>query len=156
MEEKEYNFELFSAGENTRPIQRNNRNSTAYLKKRKKQRKRQGLFLVSVVVILLLLIALLVAVLKSCREDSTLIGKWSIDGITVYEFSSDGKGAMILPSETYGFTYTLKENKISIDFESEFATDKNYTYEIKDSKLTLKGEGKYGGTYEMTRIKQAK
>ena len=50
------------------------------------------------------------------KED--LAGLWTIDDVTSYRFSKDGTGALILPEHKYAFSYTLKEDKLTLKFEN--------------------------------------
>ena len=82
-----------------------------------------------------------------------LKGKWDLDGTTAYEFSGDGSGALLLPNVTYEFSYDIKKDQISIDYESESVRDGTYTFTVEDNTLTLiGGEGTVGGTYTLTRV----
>ena len=84
-----------------------------------------------------------------------LKGKWDLDGTTAYEFSGDGNGALLLPNVTYEFTYDIKKDQISIDYENESVRDGTYTFTVEDNTLTLiGGEGTVGGTYTLTRVEE--
>lgn len=107
--------------------------------KRNHRNKRIRMMCITVVSILLVLIMGLGAML--CSKNDGFKGIWDLDGTTMYEFNGSGKGAMLLPSNEYMFTYTVdEENKtISIDFASEKANDYTYTYELLRNKLILSG-----------------
>lgn len=83
--------------------------------------------------------------------DERLISSWTTDGITVYEFDKKGEGKLKLPSSEYKFTYTVNNNKLYIDFESDKATDSNYEYSFENDKLILKGIYSTAGTYTFTK-----
>ncbi len=36
-------------------------------------------------------------------------GKWNMDDVTAYEFYSNNKGCMLLPTAEYEFTYTVED-----------------------------------------------
>lgn len=106
-------------------------------------------------VVLLLLIIILI--FKGCAGGDVLKGTWDMDGTTVYQFEGNGEGAMILPSNTYTFKYTINEEEktVSIDFEDEKANDYTYNYEVTKDKLILSGsEGKESFAYEFTKTKE--
>ena len=86
-------------------------------------------------VILLIAIVMFVYSLKS----SPLKGTWSMDDVTTYEFYNHNKGAMILPSVEYEFTYIIEENCLFIDFAYEGAKDAEYIFEIEGNSLILEG-----------------
>ena len=84
-----------------------------------------------------------------------LKGKWNLDGTTAYEFSGEGNGALLLPNVTYEFTYEIKKDKISIDYENESVRDGTYSFSVEDNTLKLiGGEGTVGGTYTLTRVEE--
>ena len=125
------------------------------LKRRKKRQQqrliRQGAVGVAILGLLILIIVLIV---KGCSGGTDVLkGKWNLDGTTAYEFSGDGNGALLLPNVTYEFTYEIKKDKISIDYENESVRDGTYTFSVDEDKLTLiGGEGTVGGTYTLTRV----
>ena len=82
---------------------------------------------------------------------ATLVGKWTTDGNTVYEFNEDGSGAMIVPVANLPFTYKFENNQLFIDFENEDSDDTYYTYEVTETKLTLKS---INGTFEFNRTEE--
>ena len=65
-----------------------------------------------------------------------------------YEFQSNGKGAMYDTNIKYGYTYTIENQNIMLDFENEAIHDATYTYQLEGDTLTLiGGEGTIGGEY---------
>lgn len=124
--------------------------------RRKKIRRRQIMIQRSILasVLLAILILIIVLIFKGCSGDTDVIaGKWDVDGTTSYEFDGDGKGALILPSTTYEFSYNINEDQLHIDYKDESVHDGSYTFTVDGDKLTLVGgEGTIGGTYELTKI----
>lgn len=88
---------------------------------------------------------------RNKNKTDEIIGTWTTDEVTVYEFDGKGNGKLILPSSQYNFTYTLNENIIHIDFESEKATDSDYIYSLDEGKLILNGTNTTAGTYTFTK-----
>ena len=79
------------------------------------------------------------------------------DGTTAYEFSGDGNGVLLLPNVTYDFTYEIKKDQISIDYENESVRDGTYTFRVEEDKLTLiggEGTAEVGKVYELTLVKE--
>ena len=125
------------------------------LKRRKKRQQQLMLRRGAVgIVALAVLILIIVLIAKGCSGGSDVLkGKWDLDGTTAYEFSGEGNGALLLPNVTYDFTYTIKDDQISIDYENESVRDGTYTFSVEEDKLTLiGGEGTVGGTYTLTRV----
>ena len=79
---------------------------------------------------------------------ASLVGKWTTDGNTVYEFNEDGTGALIVPVANLPFTYKFENDQLFIDFENENSDDVFYTYEVTDTKLNLTS---VNGTFEFSR-----
>ena len=155
----EYNNKKHIYGSNTRPSGGRYLSETERLRRRKKQQQqlmiKRGIVGLVALAILILIIVLIV---KGCSGSSNaLAGKWDVDGTTFYEFAGDGKGALILPSKTYDFTYKIDNDQLHIDYVSESVHDGSYTFKIDGNKLTLiGGEGTIGGTYELTKVENKK
>ena len=131
-----------------------------------KKRKQHRLLGISAAVLAIILLAILIIVVaKSCSSGGdvpkgtdvlngtdVLSGTWDLDGITVYQFDGKGNGALKLPDNTYSFTYKMKDNSLSIDFESESARDITYTFTVENEKLLLVSTEKDKEiTYELTK-----
>ena len=95
-------------------------------------------------------------IVKGCSGSSdALAGKWDLDGTTAYEFSGDGNGALLLPNVTYEFSYDIKKDQISIDYENESVRDGTYTFTVEDNTLTLiggEGTAEIGKEYVLTKL----
>ncbi len=110
----------------------------------KRLRRRRRIVVITAAIILALLIFLVVILVKSCGSDSSatnpykkIQGEWAVDNITKYAFNSDGKGALILPSDTYDFTYEINNGVITIDFKSDRVIDSSYSYTIENNELCI-------------------
>ena len=107
------------------------------------------------VILAAVLILSVILIVKSCSgSDDVLKGTWDLDGVTVYQFDGNGHGSLNLPSNTYAFTYEIKDNELHIDVESDAARDADYTFSVKNGVLTMTGgEGSVepGRVYELTR-----
>ena len=100
------------------------------------------------------IVLIFVLLCKGCTGGDVLKGTWDLDGTTVYQFDGKGQGAMILPSNTYSFKYTINEEEktVSIDFDDEKATDYTYSYTVDKDSLILYGNvGKESFEYVFTK-----
>lgn len=116
----------------------------------KKRRQRHMIIITAIPVVVLILSILLIV--KSCSGGDVLKGTWDLDGVTVYQFNGKGNGSLNLPSNSYPFKYEIKDNAVSIDFESVAARDVTYTFTVEEEKLLLVRVEKGNEiTYELTK-----
>lgn len=116
----------------------------------RKQKHRKQLFFGIGIMLCLIIIVLFIVGRKSPLE-----GKWYMDEVTAYEFYDGGKGAMVLPSAEYEFTYSITDNNLSIDFTYEGAKDAQYIFTIEGNTLTLEGgNATTQGTYVLSKSAQ--
>ena len=92
----------------------------------KKRRQRRLTIITVILVVVLILSVLLIVKSYSSGGGDVLHGTWDLDGVTVYQFDGNGHGSLNLPSNTYPFTYEIKDNELHIDFESDAARDADY------------------------------
>lgn len=125
------------------------------MRNEKRLKRRKTIKLKNILIALVLIIAIVIILVDKKNKSSgdNLIGNWTVDGTTYYEFNNNGKGKLRVPTGEYTFTYTTKDNIIHLDFESDKATDSDYEYSFKRKKLHLKGVNNYLGEYELTRQK---
>ena len=106
---------------------------------------------VAAALVLVLIVLCIVLLFKSCSTDKRIIGTWDYDTVTVYRFDKNGEGALLLPNESYAFTYSVEEDRLFVDFENESLTDHTYIFTVNGSKLTLAAEESAGTEYVLTR-----
>lgn len=83
-----------------------------------------------------------------------LKGTWNYDDITMYQFNGRGKGTLVLPENSYEFSYELTEEEVHMDFANEQIEDSSYYYSVEEDTLTLFGAvGKEEFSYEMQKVK---
>ena len=107
-------------------------------KHRTAQKRRQRRLTIITVILAAVMILSIILIVKSCSGSDVLKGTWNLDGVTVYQFDGNGHGSLNLPSNTYPFTYEIKDNELRIDFESDAARDADYTFTVEKDKLILK------------------
>lgn len=120
--------------------------------KSKADKARKNIRAVSFIALAAIILAIvLIAVFGNSGSD-VLKGTWDLDGVTVYRFDGKGAGSLDLPSGSYAFTYKIKDNTLTIDFKSEAARDKTYTFTTDESRLTLTDtEGDAAKAFELTK-----
>lgn len=139
-------------GEHRQPGQYLSESERMAQRNKKKQKQRRMLF-GGAAAVLIVIVVVIVLIVKGCsgRMD-VLAGTWDFDGTTTYSFDGEGSGAMVLPSISYDFTYTIDGNKLVIDYINESVHDSPYEFAVDGDILTMVGgEGKVGGTYKLTR-----
>lgn len=119
-----------------------------------KKKKNQFAIIVMIIAVILCLIIFIPKLNKNNESDKSenkIVGSWTTDGYTVYEFDENGNGKLKIPIAEYEFTYKIEENKIFIDFKNEKSIDSDYEYSFESEKLILKGINKTSGTYVFTK-----
>ncbi len=119
------------------------------MKRKKKYNKKRIIIIAIIAVIILLIIFFLKS--KNNTNNKTIIGAWTTDGVTIYEFSDSGKGKLIVPLSEYPFTYKIEDNKLFIDFENETSKDSTYEYSFEDNKMIWKNVEETYLTFTFTR-----
>lgn len=67
-----------------------------------------------------------------------IVGMWTLDEATSYQFDGRGRGVMHLSVSEYEFSYKLGKDDLYIDFDDDNATDREYRYELDGDLLTLR------------------
>ena len=124
-----------------------------------KKRKSTNKTIVLLIIVLILSIFLLLLIPKTKESEkkqkkieNQLLGSWTTDDYTVYEFYENGSGALKIPIATYDFSYKIDNNNIYIDFKNETSIDSDYEFFFEDGKLILKGINKTSGTYTFKKV----
>ena len=125
----------------------------------RRRRQRQRMLLTVGLVVAIVIIAVVSIILfkpDNTKSDPAkadiLIGTWVYDQYTKYEFDGYGKGCMCLDNTHYEYSYEIKDNTLSMDFENEAVHDCSYTFNVKDNTLTMVGgEGTTSGTYTLSK-----
>ena len=116
----------------------------------KKKVKVKKNLVVMVCLLIIVLIGLIFVIKALTRNKNELVGMWTTDGNTVYQFDEDYTGKLIVHLSEYKFTYKVDGDKLTIDFENnEKSTDVDCNYSIEDGKLVLTNFN--GRTYTFTR-----
>ena len=110
---------------------------------KKKQKQRRMLF-GGAAAVLIVIVVVIVLIVKGCSgRTDVLAGTWDFEGTTTYSFDGEGSGAMVLPSISYDFTYTIDGNKLVIDYINESVHDSPYEFAVDGDILIM-----VGGLYE--------
>ena len=130
------------------------------MKNNTKIKNRSKLLLVLCMIITVILFVFVVFIVKfkenvnkqniqneTIQEEKALIGTWTTDGVTVYEFKEKGYGVLKLPLSEYKFSYKTEGDKLFINFDSKETRDSNYEYFFQGENLILKGIKGTTGNY---------
>lgn len=119
--------------------------------KKKRKLKKQGILIIcGIVVLLIILFVVLFLNRKSQIYQKNIIGSWTIDNVTIYEFNKNNKGKLKVSLDEYLFTYQIKSDEIVIDFDDDSIQNSEYTFDIIKNKLILSG---INGKFEFSKIK---
>lgn len=124
------------------------RRKEARKRRLRRRRIRNGVVTIFVLTLIILCIVLF---FRSCSTDKRIVGTWDYDTVTIYRFDKNGEGALLLPNESYAFTYSVEEDRLFIDFENESLTDHTYIFTVNGSKLTLTAEEPGNTVYVLTK-----
>lgn len=100
--------------------------------------KQKRKIIIIIVVVITIVILISGYLLLTNKKNNKLIGFWTIDGYTNYEFLENDKGNLVLPHKKMEFTYKIKDNKLCIDFKDKNAIDKCYEYNFEGKKLVIR------------------
>ena len=106
------------------------------MKKKRRLKKSGPIGLIIMSTITLLMSSIMIT--KSFKN--SFVGTWISEGGTIYVFHKDHSGSMKTSLSEYQFTYAVKNQFISIDFEDEKNIDSDYEYSFDKNKLILKSE----------------
>ena len=81
---------------------------------------------------------------KTVQADLDLTGCWSADGVTTYLFDEDGSGALILPEHRYPFSWTVEDDRLTLEFEDSSIGGIEFTITVSSGTLTMEREVEYG------------
>ena len=101
-----------------------------------------------ILVVIIIVITTSILLLIKNNSKNKFIGTWKSEGGTIYTFKKNNKGSMKTSLSEYKFTYKIKKNIISIDFENKNAIDTDYEYSFKKGKCTMKSDR---GTFVFTK-----
>ncbi len=73
-----------------------------------------------------------------------IVGIWTIDGTTVYEFGEDGQGALVLPEHSYSFVYTIEADKLLLKFDNSSIGKVIFKIKPADDAIILEREEETG------------
>jgi len=121
-------------------------------RKIKQKKRRQKRIICLIILGFIILVAVLMGIMSiiSRLDLNAVEGAWIYDAYTSYEFDGKGNGCMRLEELSYEYTYTVKDNKLTINFKDDSVRDCTYAFSIKDDTLTIiGGEGTVGGTYKL-------
>ena len=122
---------------------------------RKRRRKRSNIGKKTALIITITVIAAAVIILigmQIAKKPNVLVGTWVYDEHTQYIFEKDGAGKLFADDVAYDYMYSIKDNKLIIDFTKDIVRDCEYTFTTDNGILTLVGgSGTDGGSYKLNR-----
>lgn len=99
----------------------------------KKFKIKKKVLIIGIIIIAIIAILLLISRITK----NSFLGTWITDGGTIYEFKEKNVGVMKTSLSEYKFTYKIKDDVLSIDFEEENVIDTNYKYSFENNKCIL-------------------
>ena len=115
---------------------------------KKKKIKKSGKLIIAFGLVTIIFIILILLLIFRGNKDS-IVGKWTTERGTIYQFNNDNSGVMSIPIADYPFTYKINDNKIFVDFENESSVDTEFEFSFDGDKLLLTSKN---GTFTFTRV----
>lgn len=115
---------------------------------KKKKIKKSGKLIIAFGLVTIVFIILILLLIFRGNKYS-IVGKWTTERGTIYQFNNDNSGVMSIPIADYPFTYKINDNKIFIDFENENSVDTEFEFSFDGDKLLLTSKN---GTFTFTRV----
>lgn len=127
------------------------KHTSARKRRRKKSNigKNTALFIMITVIIAAFIILIGTQVGK---KPNKLVGTWVYDEHTQYIFEKDGTGKLLADDVVYDYIYSVKGDRLIIDFTKDIVRDCEYTFTTDNGILTLVGgNGTDGGSYKLNK-----
>lgn len=122
---------------------------------RKRRRKRSDIGKKTALIITITVIIAAVIILIGMqigKKPNVLVGTWVYDEHTQYIFEKGGKGKLLADDVVYDYLYSVKGDRLIIDFTKDIVRDCEYTFTTDNGILTLVGgSGTDGGSYKLNR-----
>ncbi len=122
---------------------------------RKRRRKRSNIGKKTALIITITVIVAAVITLIGVqvhKKPNKLVGTWVYDEHTQYIFEKDGTGKLLADDVAYDYIYSVKDDRLIIDFTKDIVRDCEYTFVTDNGILTLVGgSGTDGGSYKLKR-----
>ena len=113
----------------------------------KKKLKKNKILLI--VLIAIVILSILISFKLINKNSNPLVGKWTTEKGTIYQFNKDYTGKLILSIGEYEYKYEIKDNKVFVDFVSEKSTDTEFSYKFEEDKLILENKN---GIFTFTKV----
>ena len=101
---------------------------------KKKRLKKKNILIILILLIIILNIVFYNLFLKNKLK---LLGSWTTENTTIYEFYKNNTGKLIVSLHEYEFNYKLKDSNLYIDFVNDTLEDSEYKYSFNGKKLIL-------------------
>ena len=123
------------------------------MKKIKKTKIKRFILLIISIIAILFLIFAIIKKPEEKEKSKTIIGTWTTDGVTTYQFNKNNTGKLIVPLSEYEFTYKIEDDSLSIDFKNEKSIDSKYKFHFEKDNLILEGSN---GKFIFKKVKEKK
>ena len=105
----------------------------------RKNKQKNKILIIGIIIIVIIAVSIFL-IFKLKNSKNIFLGTWQSEGGTIYEFKKNNEGVMKTSLSEYKFTYKIKKNIISIDFEDKKAIDTDYDFSCKKDKCEMKSD----------------
>lgn len=122
-------------------------------RKRYRKRRNAGKKTALIITITVIIAAVIILIgVQVHKKPNKLVGTWVYDEHTQYVFEKDGTGKLLADDVAYDYIYSVKGDRLIIDFTKDIVRDCEYTFTTDNGILTLVGgSGTDGGSYKLNR-----
>ena len=122
-------------------------------RKRRRKRRNAGKKTALIFTITVIIAAVIILIgVQVHKKPNKLVGTWVYDEHTQYVFGKDGTGKLLADDVVYDYIYSVKGDRLIIDFTKDIVRDCEYTFTTDNGVLTLiGGNGTDGGSYKLKR-----
>ena len=122
-------------------------------RKRRRKRSNGGKKAALIITMTVIIAAVIILIgTQVGKKPNKLVGTWVYDEHTQYVFEKDGTGKLLADDVAYDYIYSVKGDRLIIDFTKDIVRDCEYTFTTDNGVLTLVGgTGTDGGDYKLNK-----
>ena len=94
---------------------------------------------------------IIILFVKLCEKNNSLVGKWTTENGTIYQFDKDYTGKLITQLGDFKFKYNIDDDEVFVDFDSEKSKDTRFKFYFEGEELIFENSN---GKFIFTKMKE--